>query len=519
MHLAFTDWRRRALVAALAVSGALLVARAALGPLAFPIPVRSPLVVEGVFALAATLLFLRSGTKPEAPADAKSRVGVRLGMVLALTGGCLAVSLWFPLVCDEYVLAARGFGMNATAAAGEFTRAGVDRFFRPVADLSLWLDARWASGVEPPGWHILSLLLHLANTALVFVLARRLFGSSGVAFWSAALFGLHGSRPEAVSFLARFDQLATLFVLAGLILFDSRRWIWTGAALLAALLSKESAYVFPLLAVWMMAWRGRWDRAHLRVARALFALTAAMFLYRWRVLGGIGGYVDHTTGQPHILHIRPVALLKALTLRLWGLLYFPINWSDGPEWWLAAAMALAVGAWLYLALRPQNSQRRLLLAVAFTLIASLPVAHMLLIGADLRGAAHFYLPSVGFCLLLGALVQNRPAAGAAILAFEIAAMVHNLRIWDRTAHQAVAVCRAVSAEAWRSPRPPLFLDPPRIVDGIAFFAVGLPECVSFYAPGKPVVVAFGDDAPQMPAGTPMFTWNDRTRRFEPGRPR
>ena len=48
----------------------------------------------------------------------------------------------------------------------------------------------------------------------------------------------------------------------------------------------------------------------MRATAGFFALTAAAFVYRWIVLGGIGGYVDRASGRPEILNIRPVALLK-----------------------------------------------------------------------------------------------------------------------------------------------------------------------------------------------------------------
>jgi hypothetical protein len=289
--------------------------------------------------------------------------------------------------------------------------------------------------------------------------------------------------------------------------------------MLAALLSKESAYVFPLLALWLLFLRERLPRW--RATAGLFGLTAAVFVYRWALLGGIGGYTDRATGRAAILNIRPLALLKGLSIREWGLLYFPINWSVRPEPWLAIALALMVAALVGLVLYSRSERRVVCCTAIFTVLASLPVAHMLLIGADLRGSAHLYLPSVGFCLMLAAAIEGlayaRPGflAGAAVLVFHAAALWHNLLIWDRTSLLADAVCRAAAREAVHASVPPVFENPPLILDGIAFFTNGLPECVGMHAPGARISVEFGPDLPPPAPGAAVFVWDEQSRSFVP----
>jgi hypothetical protein len=513
---------RWALGSAAALGGAVVAARAAIGPFHFLVWVRSPLVAEGVSALALTLLLLMRDGEPRA-AGGRPRVRSYV-LALAVTAVALGASLKFPLVADEYRLAVEGRTLGWTEAGRGFVRAGADGFYRPLAEATLRLDALWA-GLDPVGWHVLGIVLHLANTALVLLLAWRLFRRPAMACWAAVLFGIHGARLEGVMFLARFDELATGFVLGGLLLFDE--YLESGRAtqlaasfalMLAGLFSKESAYIFPLLAFWLAVLRRRMDRRTLRSVIGYFLVTAGVFAWRWILLGGIGGYPDRATGQPAIFIIRPLALLKALTLRLWGLLYFPINWSFPPEFWLAAALALAVAALVWMALVSRPHRRELAFAAAFVMLASLPVAHMLLIGTDLRGAAHLYLPSVGFCVLLALAIEGMPAraalAGGAILLFQLAALWHNMIVWERTAHLAEDVCRMAAEEAVRSPAPPVFVNPPLILDGIAFYPNGLPECVAMHQPGAKVSVVWSAEPPAVPAGTAVFVWNEQKRWFE-----
>jgi hypothetical protein len=511
----------------LALSAAAIIVRAAVGPFHLVLSVRSPLVSEGICALSATLLLLLSPSgEIRTPAPAGRG---RMAAVLSITALCLLPLLSFPLVCDEYVQVVLARMMGPETMWQFLTHAGTDHFFRPLADASIGLD-RLCAGLGLAGWHLLSLVLHLINTALMFLFSWRLFRSAGAAFWAAALFGIHGTRAESVAFLARFDQLATLFVLGGLLLFDqyleSRRGRLLAAScmvMLCGLLSKESAYVFPLLALWLLAWRGQWTRRRIRDTVPFFAITAATFIYRWNLLGGIGGYSDRATGRPQILNIHVLSLVKALLLRLWSILYFPVNWSEQPEPWLAATMAAALLALFALVLLARTGWRSTGFAVAFTLLASLPVAHMLLIGADLRGAAHVYLPSVGFCLLLGATIDSvgrtvlpsaRVAIGAALLVFHAAALHHNNLIWSRTAQLADRECRIIARESALSGKASIVQDPPRILNGIAFFANGLPECVTMKSSTAAAIVEFTPELSSPAVGTPVFVWDDAGQRFD-----
>ncbi|HLJ14571.1 MAG TPA: hypothetical protein VKV15_08760 [Bryobacteraceae bacterium] len=518
-------WLRWLLVVALGLSGAALVTRAAVGPFHFVLFINRPLVAEGILALSATILFL-THTSPATKQTHIPRLPfVGFAACLVLTAVYLYNSLSFPLVCDDYVLAADGRGMDWATAISRFTHTGIDRFFRPLADASLRLDVLWA-GTNPVGWHILGCALHVVNTLLVGVLAWRLFTRPWLAIWAAALFGIHGSRPEAIALLARFDQLATLFVLAGLLLFVGylefgHLPVLAGScvAMLAGLLSKESAYIFPLLAVLLLWWRGQLNRLKLRATIPFFAITAAVFAWRWNVLGGIGGYPDLVSGRPQILNIRVLALLNGLTMRLWGLLYFPINWSYPPEWWLVAAMAAGFAAVICLVFFSRADRRTLWFATAFTIIASLPVAHMLLIGSDLRGAVHTYLTSIGFCLFLAAVIDGMPArflsrvAGTAILLFQFAMLSHNLTIWDRTAQLADRACQMLAREAAQSNRPIIVENPPLILDGVPFFTNGLTECIGMKTPARDVSVEYGPSIATRQAGIPVFVWDSETRRF------
>ncbi len=88
--------------------------------------------------------------------------------------------------------------------------------WHPLTWLSLMLDVE-LFGKGPAGPHLTNLLLHLANTVLLFLLLRRLTGAIWRSAFVAALFALHPLHVESVAWISeRKDVLSTFFGLLAL---------------------------------------------------------------------------------------------------------------------------------------------------------------------------------------------------------------------------------------------------------------------------------------------------------------
>jgi tetratricopeptide (TPR) repeat protein len=88
--------------------------------------------------------------------------------------------------------------------------------WHPLTWLSLQLDAQ-LYGERAWGFHLTSVLLHAANTVLLFWVLARMTGAVWRAAVVAALFGLHPLHVESVAWVAeRKDVLSTLFGLLAL---------------------------------------------------------------------------------------------------------------------------------------------------------------------------------------------------------------------------------------------------------------------------------------------------------------
>jgi len=454
---------------------AIIAARMLFGPFHLgPLPVTTPLNPEGFFGLAVTILLSICVTRAETnqPASAgnwRTALLISLGVV-ALGAIALRRGLGIYFLSDDFILVRIGHEWTAASFRYSITHGGGDGFFRPFGFVSLALDAR-LGGYNPVFWHASSLVIHGANAVLVLFLARRLGASALAAGFAGALFAIHGIDPEAVVWIAgRFDLLATFFLLAGLLVFMMAgvRFTLHSAALVCfavAALCKESAFIFPLL----VAGYALWNRQPLRRTVPYFALAAILFAYRWSLFGGIGGYIDRASGRPAAFSLGYGSTLKAVAVRLWTSLYFPLNWSTDASLPLALLATAYMAAMIWLGLR-QKPARPLWPAAAAILISTIPVLSLLAGSPTLAGSRVLYLPSVWFAILLALAVDGVPgrsryAIAAITLLFHFAALQHNLGFWEAASARVKAECEAGT--------PAL----PESMNGVPMLANGRQECI------------------------------------------
>ncbi len=483
---------------------------------------RQILNLETAFAVAVlvALLWRRDAEPSEPKAGFSAAPGIGRGDIARMAAVALltALAYWHAaqlyFLSDDFVLVNMARAFHASAGAGKyavmFTRGGGDGFFRPLGYLSLFGMWPWA-GFDPARWHAVALSLHIVNALLVYVLAATIGSTRTGAWLASALFAMDGAHPEAVAWVAgRFDVLAAMFVLVSLIAFI-RLWekpsALSGAiaalAMTLGILTKESAYAAPLMMLVLVASnKASWAR-RMRFVAPFFALAAALFSYRWALQGGIGGYVT-AAGTPQIFELSPVSAAEALLLRLWAVLFFPVDWAAGARAWLVTAAVVYAAVWVAVAMTARA--RRAGLALGFVLAAALPPVQQLLIGADLEKARLLYLPSVGFCLLAAAALEGmrieaRIPASFGMLAFSAIVLMHNLSVREAVAGKARTVCEAVASCS----NPEAVRGIPGSIDGVYFFANGIPECVRLERNQHP-------DGPQHACS---LAWDEKARELRP----
>lgn len=188
--------------------------------------------------------------------------------LLLLVAAAHVPSLFHPFFIDDYVYLdkVRNFDwqtalrivtsptMDESASGVWWVPMGTLPFYRPIGQLTFALDsAMW--GMNPFGFHLTNLLLHLACTAMAWRLALRLFGVPAYALATAVVFALHPVHGEAVMWISgRFDLLVCACVLASVLSYlkwrDSGSWLWAGLSVLwfaVGLGCKETALILPIV--------------------------------------------------------------------------------------------------------------------------------------------------------------------------------------------------------------------------------------------------------------------------------
>jgi tetratricopeptide (TPR) repeat protein len=258
--------------------------------------------------------------------------------VLLLVGALYAQTLNFKFVWDDEQVIYGRADYQSPSRWLEAVRQPLDfspNYFRPLA-LSTLLVQIWVWKDDPAPFHAANVLIHLLNTALVIALASRLWGASGWALLTGALYGIHPALIESVAFVSsRYDLTMTLCLLFALWL-EGRlqgtvRVVGVSLAFLGALLCKEMALMFPLvLAAWQLAQRTEgtlkerlaslWRRERLLYA-VLGATLGVYFALRYAALGYLFtaplGAVQIDVGTPlqHLLLVgRTLTTLALLTV-------------------------------------------------------------------------------------------------------------------------------------------------------------------------------------------------------------
>jgi tetratricopeptide (TPR) repeat protein len=389
----------------------------------------------------------------EAPAkDAPSRKLPRWLLPLAIAVATCAVyanTLRFDFVYDDYAQIVETKQLNSWHMIPHYFTGHVWQwkspnaagpYYRPVFLLWLLLNQTLFETVAP-WWHLTSVLTHVATTLLLFFFAARLTGSRFAAGIAALFFGLHPAHVEDVDWVSSVTEpLMAVCVLGSLLCYLRRSRAASLVLFTIGLFEKETALAVPPL---IFAWewlvgqrddRSGWAqrlRASLAAALPYLAITIVYLGIRLQVLHQLSMVITPIPRRVMIF-TWPSMLLFYLQHLVWprGLsVFYMLPLQSRPDFIHFAVPCLLLGAvcaalWLWHRRKPVVGFAAALLALPI-----LPVLNIRAFGHnETVHDRYLYLPSAGFCLLIG---------------MALAAIARNPRPWVRPA--VVAITLAIAA--------------------------------------------------------------------------
>lgn len=232
-----------------------------------------------------------------------------------------------------------------------------EHHYWPLVYTTFWLEHKlW--GFAPAGYHIVNVLLHLANTLLVWHLLRRLAVPG--AWVVAAVFAVHPLHVESVAWIIeRKDVLSGLFYLASVLAWmrfvekpSSRWYVWSLVLYAVGLLSKSIVVTLPAaLLIWHWWKQGRLTSTDLWRLVPFFAVGLVI------TVGDLSFYRSESTASlDYSLAERMLIASHALWFYAGKLLWpselaviyprWDIRVANPLAWgYLVAAVALAVALW------------------------------------------------------------------------------------------------------------------------------------------------------------------------------
>ena len=282
--------------------------------------------------------------------------------------------------------------------------------YHPLTILSLARDYQKAKLDKPEVYHRTNLLLHIANTLLVFVLIY-LFsnGRIEVAGFTALFFGIHPMHVESVTWIAeRKDVLYTFFFLLSLITYlkfsETKKWWFYIIALLAftlSLLSKAMAVTLPVLMILFDFLKGRKPDVKLFLEKIPFFILSLAFgiiALRIQSQGAIAEFDTFTLFQ-RVMFASYGALMYLVKLvapfKLSAFYPYPNldnNGNISAEFYAAPVILLLITALVFWSLK---KTKLLFFAFAFYLVSVAMVLQFISVGSAIMADRYTYIAYIG----------------------------------------------------------------------------------------------------------------------------
>jgi protein O-mannosyl-transferase len=337
---------------------------------------------------------------------------------------------------------------------------GASSNWHPLTQWSFMFD-HGIYGLNPWGYHLTNVLLHAANSVLLFLVLRRMTGTVWRSLMVACLFGLHPLRVESVAWISeRKDVLSGLFFMLTLGAYvryvekaggqNPESKVFYGLTLLffaLGLMSKPMLVTLPFVLLLLDFWPlERWRLKPwlgLGLEKISFLVLSALLSVVTFIVQKSGGMSEELVGFSFGMRLGNALVSYG---RYLGKMFWPAKlcaFYPYPDHWPLAEVLLAGLLVLGLSLLAFSLRRGhpYLLTGWFWYLGTLvPVIGLIQVGAQSMADRYSYIPSMG--ILIAAIWEIRrltkgwlhqraglAVAGAMLILTCIALTRHQLGFW------------------------------------------------------------------------------------------
>jgi protein O-mannosyl-transferase len=296
----------------------------------------------------------------------------------------------------------------------------VSNYWRPSFVFWMILNFR-CFGLATFGWHLASILLHLAVIALAFAILRRLAVSRPIAGAIALIFAVHPAHSESVAWISGAPDLILGTALLGSLWFVNLlgekktplRWALSIGLYLVALGAKEIAILYPLIAVAVL-FRGDRDPGEKSGSWAQilsivwpFAAVAVIYLITRRsILGTTARFPEGAASLGEAILTAPAVFafyFRQMIVPFWIGPSYPLR-AVTPDtigvgnFIIPLVVTIVAGWWMFRMARLSRIAR---IGLALFLIPLVPAMNIVAFGPEhLVHDRYLYVPLLGFLILV-----------------------------------------------------------------------------------------------------------------------
>ena len=344
------------------------------------------------------------------PARDKSFSLLLLG-VLVFTGLCLIPMLnngftnW-----DDDVYVTNNLIIKTPDWQAIFTKPSAFNY-HPLTMLTLAFNYA-ISGMDPFSYHLVNWLLHILNTALVFLFIYKISGNKIiVAAFTSLIFGIHPMHIESVAWVSeRKDVLYTCFFLLALMQYwnfletgKRSRFFYCILFFILSLLSKPAAIILPFVLLLLDYWHGRpltWKVLAEKIPFLLFSLLFGFITIKVQSAEAIVGLDTYPLWARFFFACYTIMIYAARFFVPYPLSAFhpyPSVNSLGLPVLLSPIFIIALLILLWL----KRKDKLVVFSLMFFIVNLLLVMQFISIGLTIISERYTYVPYIGLSFLVG----------------------------------------------------------------------------------------------------------------------